>query len=221
MLDSLTVTIEKTRRENPEVVTLYFRRPFAFTAGQYITVYIPGSTVTACKAYSLSSLPDEELASITIKDVGGEFSSYLCQRVVGDQLQISPPYGYFNPQTTKPLVGIVAGCALSPVWSVLASAPNQQPTYLYMSHRSPEMTVFAEELASSNIRVQHFSTRQQVKEVDGWKNGRFKVAVIVREVPRDAHFLVCGSVDFVRDIWQKLTAAGVAESRISTEVFFE
>ena len=219
MLDSLTVTIEKTRRENPEVVTLYFRRPFAFTAGQYITVYIPGSTVTAGKAYSLSSLPDEELASITVKDVGGEFSSYLCQRAAGDELHISQPYGYFNPQTTRPLVGIAAGCALGPVWSVLASA--EQDTYLYFSHRSPDRTVFDEELANSRIQVAHFSTRQEVEEANGWRNGRFEVAVIVREVPRDAHFLVCGSVDFVRNIWQKLTTAGVAESRISTEVFFE
>ncbi|MDO5343390.1 MAG: FAD-binding oxidoreductase [Candidatus Saccharibacteria bacterium] len=219
MHHSLTVTVEKVRRENPEVVTLYFRRPFAFTAGQYITVYIPGSAVTAGKAYSLSSLPHEELASITVKDVGGEFSSYLCQRAAGDELRISQPYGYFNPQTTRPLVGIAAGCALGPVWSVLASA--EQDTYLYFSHRSPDRTVFDEELANSRIRVTHFSTRQKVEEVNGWRNGRFEVAAIVQEASSGAHFLVCGSVDFVRNVWQKLVAAGVDTQRISTETFFE
>ena len=44
---------------------------------------------------------------------------------------------------------------------------------------------------------------------------------IVAETPNDAHFLVCGSLPFVRDVWQKLTAAGVDESHISTETFFE
>ena len=81
--------------------------------------------------------------------------------------------------------------------------------------------VFSEELAASNIQVTKFSTRQQVEETDGWHNGRFEVAKIVAETPDDAHFLVCGSLPFVRDVWQKLTAAGVDESHISTETFFE
>ena len=81
--------------------------------------------------------------------------------------------------------------------------------------------VFSEELAASNITVKKLSTRQQVEETDGWYNGRFEVTKIASEVPSDAHFLVCGSLPFVRDVWQKLTATGVDESHISTETFFE
>ena len=219
MRDSLTVEIVRVRQENPEVTTLYVARPFDFMAGQYITVFIEGSQVREGKAYSISSRPHEELMSITVKNVGGEFSSYLCSRQVGDMLQISRAYGDFNPQTEWPLVGIAAGCGLSPIWSILADA--QQPTFFYLSQKSPEYTVFSEELAASSIQVKKFSTRQQVEEKDGWHNGRFEVAKIVAETPDDAHFLVCGSLPFVRDVWQKLTAAGVDESHISTETFFE
>lgn len=219
MRDSLTVEIVRVRQENPEVTTLYVVRPFDFMAGQYITVFIESSQVREGKAYSISSRPHEELMSITVKNVGGEFSGYLCSRQVGDKLQISPAYGDFNPQTERPLVGITAGCGLSPIWSILADA--KQPTFLYLSQKSPEYMVFAEELAASNITVKKFSTRQQVEEKDGWYNGRFEVANIVSEVPSEAHFLVCSSLPFVRDIWQKLTAAGVDESNISTETFFE
>ena len=219
MRDSLTVEIVRVRQENPEVTTLYFARPFDFMAGQYITVFIEGSQVREGKAYSISSRPGEELMSITVKNVGGEFSSYLCSCQVGDTLHISRAYGDFNPQTERPLVGIAAGCGLSPIWSILADA--QQPTFLYLSQKSPEYMVFSEELAASSIQVHKFSTRQQVEEADGWRNGRFEVAKIVSEVPNDAHFLVCGSLPFVRDVWQKLTAAGVDESHISTETFFE
>ena len=219
MRDSLTVEIVRVRQENPEVTTLYVARPFDFMAGQYITVFIEGSQVREGKAYSISSRPDEKLMSITVKNVGGEFSSYLCSRQVGDTLQISRAYGDFNPQTERPLVGIAAGCGLSPIWSILADA--QQPTFLYLSQKSPEYMVFSEELSASNITVKKFSTRQQVEEADGWHNGRFEVAKIVSEVPSEAHFLVCGSLPFVRDVWQKLTAAGIGESRISTETFFE
>ena len=219
MRNSLTVEIVRVRQENPEVATLYFARLFDFMAGQYITVFIAGSQVREGKAYSISSRPHEDLMSITVKDVGGEFSSYLCSRHVGDTLHISRAYGDFNPQTERPLVGIAAGCGLSPIWSILADA--QQPTFLYLSQKSPEYMVFADELAASSITVKKFSTRQQVEETDGWRNGRFEVAKIVAETPDDAHFLVCGSLPFVRDVWQKLTAAGVDESHISTETFFE
>ena len=219
MRDSLTVEIVRVRQENPEVTTLYVVRPFDFMAGQYITVFIEGSQVREGKAYSISSRPHEELMSITVKNVGGEFSSYLCSRKVGDTLYISRAYGDFNPQTEQPLVGIAAGCGLSPIWSILADA--KQSTFLYLSQKSPEYTVFSEELAASSIQVNKFSTRQQVEEKDGWYNGRFEVAKIVAETPDDAHFLACGSLPFVRDVWQKLTAAGVDESHISTETFFE
>ena len=219
MRDSLTVKIVRVRQENPEVTTLYFARPFDFTAGQYITVFVPGSNVRQGKAYSISSRPHQELLSITVKNVGGEFSTYLCSRRVGDELEISRAYGDFNPQTERPLVGIAAGCGLSPIWSVMADA--SQATFLYFSHKSPKYQVFATELEGSKIAIKHFSTRQKVEQKNGWHNGRFDVAKIVDEVPEDAHFLVCGSLSFVRDVWQKLTARGVAEARISTETFFE
>ena len=45
MRDSLEVEIVRVRQENPEVKTLYFARPFDFTAGQYITVLL---MVVAC-----------------------------------------------------------------------------------------------------------------------------------------------------------------------------
>ena len=219
MRDSLTVEIVRVRQENPEVTTLYVARPFDFMAGQYITVFIAGSQVREGKAYSISSRPHEDLMSITVKNVGGEFSSYLCSRRAGDTLHISRAYGDFNPQTERPLVGIAAGCGLSPIWSILADA--KQLAFLYLSQKSSEYIVFSEELAASNITVKKFSTRQQVEETDGWYNGRFEVTKIASEVPSDAHFLVCGSLPFVRDVWQKLTAAGVDESHISTETFFE
>lgn len=221
MRDSLSVEIVKARQENPEVTTLYFARPFDFTAGQYISVFIPDSPVRTGKAYSLSSRPFDELASITVKNIGGEFSSYLCSRRVGDVIHISRAYGDFNPRTNRPLVGIVAGCGLGPIWSVMSDEGVTQDKTLYFSHKTPDYTVFDEELVRSDITVRHFSTQQHVEGVEGWSSGRFNVDTIAREVAGNAHFLVCGSVTFVRDVWQKLTANGVGVERISTETFFE
>lgn len=222
MRDSLTVTIAKTRQETADTVTLYFKRPFEFTAGQYITVFIPNSAVTAGKAYSLSSLPTDDLASITVKNVGGEFSQYLCRRRAGDTMHISKAYGNFNPQTTAPLVGIAGGCALGPIWSVLASAPTSQATYLFYAHKTPRDVVFKDELDASPIHAQFFCTRHTITPDTTHHNGRFSVTHnVLKDSPADAHFLLCGTTAFVRDIWQQLEASGVDSQRISTETFFE
>lgn len=218
MRDSLAVKVVQKRQENPEVVTLYFTRPYDFEAGQYLTVFIEGSSVVEGKAYSISSRPDDKLMSITVKDVGGEFSSYLCSRQTGDEVIISQAYGHFDPKNDKPLVGITAGCGLSPIWSIMSA---QQAGRLYLSHKSPEYTVFEKELADSPLEVSNFSTRKQVQEVNGWNNGRFDVSKIALDASGDEHFLVCGALSFVRDVWQKLTASGIDEARISTETFFE
>lgn len=219
--DKLMVEVVKVRRETADTTTLYFARPFDFTAGQYITVFVPGSEVAEGKAYSLSSLPSQDLASITVKNVGGEFSSFLCSRRVGDKLCISRAYGYFNPETARPLVGITGGCGLSPIWSVLASCPPEQPASLHYSVKKPSDLIFKQELADSNISCNFYSTRQRVEEKNGWHNGRFDPANIVRQSPDDAHFLLCGALDFVREVRQGLLTAGVKDQQISTEIFFE
>ena len=179
--------------------------------------FIDGSSVREGKAYSISSIPDDELMSITVKNVDGEFSSYLCSRNVGDKLQISHAYGDFNPQTESPLVGIAAGCGLSPIWSVMAS--SSQPTFLYFSQKSPEYMVFENELAASNIKVKKFSTRQQIEEkmVGLTVDLMWKKLFMKRQKMRI--FLVCGSLPFVRDVWQKLSAAGVSELKFQRRRF--
>ena len=148
-------------------------------------------------------------------------STHPCRVRLLDRNLVVTTNGDFNPRTTRPLVGIAAGCGLGPIWSVLTDAGATQQRMLYFTHRSPEFTVFDEELAQSDIDVRHFSTQQNVDGLLGWTTGRFDVANIVAEAPSDAHFLVCGAVDFVRDVWQKLTANGVDGRSISTETFFE
>lgn len=217
MRDSLTVTIAKTRQEAPDITTLYFARPFDFVAGQYISVYFDDTSTPEGKAYSLSSRPTDELASITVKNVGGPFSTRLCQLHVGDRLSISRAYGHFNPQTSSPLVGIAAGVGLSPVWSILASHDDARHQ-LHYGNKTDSHIMFADELQQLEARVAHYISRQ----VDtAYTHGRMKIENIVSTAETDAHYLICGSIDFVRDIFSKLESCGIARNNISTEIFFE
>ena len=81
-MEKLQAIVKKVKTESPTIKRIYFLLDndwkLEYTAGQYITVFIDGSEVTEGKAYSLSSAPREEYMSITVKNVGGEFSGYLC-----------------------------------------------------------------------------------------------------------------------------------------------
>jgi len=217
MRDSLAVKITKVRSETPLVKTLYFKRPFDFVAGQYITVYFDDLGVPEGKAYSLSSRPSDELASITVKNVNGPYSTRLCSMKKGDELIISRAYGSFNPETSAPLIGIAAGVGLGPIWSVLASDDRAENT-LYHTAKTDADMVFRDELDQLQTKVVRHVTQQPDTE---FNYGRFQVGDIVKSSPENAFYLCCGSIDFVRDIFKSLVANGISRSRISTEVFFE
>ena len=71
-------TIQQVIQHTHDVATLVFdargNAAFRYTAGQYITVIKPESRTPEGKAYSLSSWPGETHLSITVKDIGGEYS---------------------------------------------------------------------------------------------------------------------------------------------------
>lgn len=212
-MKTLTLPITRVVRETHDVVTLYMPRVFDFTPGQYVTVHFD----QLGKAYSLSSTPQMEDISITVKDIGGIYSSRLCQMKVGDMLSISTPYGHFNPQTNKPLVGIAAGVGISPIWSVF-DAGQLENTKLYYSNRTASDIVFHSQLKKCRSDVTHHLTREPA---DGAVQGRIDPVAIVREIASDAHYLICGSVDFVSSMCRGLSGAGVPMKSISTETFFE
>lgn len=225
MKDRMPITITNVKRETHDVVTLSFDRPFQFTAGQYISVYFDDLPWPEGKAYSLSSKPSDKHASITIKNIGGPYSSRLCDMKVGDKLEISQPYGHFNPQTSAPIVGISAGVGISPIWSVLSHELEQgkDDIHLICSNKTPDDIVFRDDIAAivDKTKVRHHITRTVVDEDAVHKNGRINIGEILNEIPREAKFLLCGSVDFVRSIWRQLIDSGINEKQISTETFFE
>lgn len=217
MRNSLTVTIEKVLSETPDIKTLFFKRSFDFMAGQCISVYFDDLAVPEGRAYSLSSLPSDNLASISVKDVGGLFSSKLCRLQPGDKLEISSAYGFFNPETELPLVAIVAGVGLSPAWTILASRNDQRDKLHYINKTEADI-MFREKLDNLATTVSYYITRQADTK---YHNGRPDVAEIVKNSDKAAHFLICGSVDFVRQVFRQIEEAGIEPERISSEVFFE
>ncbi len=219
-MEKYEASVKKVVAVGPDIHIIYFSVPdFHYQAGQYITVFFDGGSRPEGKAYSLSSAPHQPLLSITVKRVG-EYSGRLCDLRLGDTFTCSAAYGDFSPVTDAPLVCLAAGVGVAPVWSVikhqLAANPSHAITLHYSAthaHTMPHRAAITKAVTGA----QFYITRQ----------GNLPFAAhATRIVPAScvqpgAMYLLCGSVSFVRDMWQGLTAGGVAPEHISTEVFFE
>ena len=231
--------ITKVHQHAPKIATLYFELdpsanaqnnlpPYSFTAGQYLSVYFDDTDVREGKAYSISATPwDDELA-ITVKDVDGPFSSRLCALQPGDHLAISSPFGFFNVHDEAPLVAIAAGVGVSPIRSIIRDECKKSPTRpitLYFTAPHANELVFRHEIdalfeENPNAQAHYFVTRESASDVGAKR--RFSVnADIPEKSLKDARFYLCGAEPFVRDIFRALMEAGVDETRVVTETFFE
>lgn len=218
-------TVTRVRAQSPTIRTIYFLLAggwkLEYTAGQYITVFIPGSSTPQGKAYSLSSAPHEKWMSITVKNIG-EFSGFLCALKTGDSFTISRAYGYFNPATTRPLVALAAGVGISPIASVLKDEFHKsagREAYLFYSNKSHRDIPHRAELDNCGATIRHHITAS--KSVPStMQKGRIALDECV-QAAENAFYMVCGGVEFVRDMWRGLTERGVEPSNITTETFFE
>jgi len=221
--------VTRVVQEAPTVSTVFFTvdgGAFTFTAGQYISVYFEQTGKKSGKAYSLSSAPRDKELSITVKNVG-EFSGLICGLKPGDRFIVSSPYGFFNSSDDMPIVAIAAGVGISPIWSIIRDeleTSSQRDISLYLSAPYENELIFRATIEAlfsrcSQASAHYFVTREPSKVAE---TRRFKVTT---DVPSDAlatsRFYICGSETFVRGVWLQLMEAGVDESRIVTETFFE
>ena len=233
--------ITKTVTHAPDIKTLYLEcrdekvgtHVPVFRAGQFINVYFPETGTPEGKAYSISSAPHENILAITVKAVG-EFSNKLHQLKAGDRLIASMPYGYFYTETeTTELVMIAGGIGIAPFRSMILDSLQKNPNRklaLFHSSRTCNESIFRDEFAVlekrfSNLKVFRYVTRDKVANV-GIIHERLKIEDIIGSTDKanphihDREFLICGSINFVGELWKGLRKAGVPEHVIYTESFF-
>lgn len=224
-------TVKHVEYVGGDVVIVSFSLPsksqFRYEAGQYVTIYFEGSSTPAGKAYSLSSAPHEKLLTITVKKVG-EFSGRLYALHVGDTFELSEAYGHFNPHSAKPLVALSAGVGIAPVWSIIKQELKQDEkriVHLFYSNKSHHAIAHHAAIGRSADMHDAFNVHHHITRADTvpstMHKGRIDLDECLSTVKAEANYLVCGSVEFVRDTWRGLLERGVAQELINTEIFFE
>ncbi|MBO0409311.1 hybrid-cluster NAD(P)-dependent oxidoreductase [Aeromonas hydrophila] len=204
----------------------------AVLAGQCVTLHTEIDGKPHCRAYTLSSSPQDACWQVTIKDVG-LVSHHLHQTLhVGDEIRVDGPFGDFNLTALpceQPLL-LSAGSGITPMWAMLrdelAKRPDADIRFIH-SARSPEDVIFADDLAAlaaAHSGVRHALVLEKVGEeaptAYPWV-GRLTPEML-RELAPDLlarHVYLCGPAPYMTAVCTMLAELGLPAAQLHQESF--
>lgn len=160
-MQSFSLRVKALTRHNPECLSIelevpdLLRETFAFQAGQYITLELPGKKGPIRRAYSMSSAPYEGKWIFTVKkQPRGQATTFLHHKLKsGDLLNVFPPLGKFyiepNPDRRRGYYFVAAGSGITPIISMIKALLEDEPLsniYLLYGSRHPDLHLFGPEL---------------------------------------------------------------------------
>ena len=128
---------------------------FAFTAGQYVDLWLPGTDGAERRSFSMANVPgDGELDLLVRRYPGGRFSGLLDPTAAGglapgDELGFTGPYGTMHLRAgERPVLLVAGGSGLGPVLSLLrelaASRSTRRVRFFYGARRQADLPLVAE-----------------------------------------------------------------------------
>jgi propane monooxygenase reductase subunit len=130
--------------------------------GQYVDIQIPGQVEHRSFSMAAPPSPDGRLEFIIKRYPGGHFSRLLEDKiVVGDQLELTGPYGSFTLRSSeRPLLLAAGGAGMAPMLALLrqlADARSERAVTFYYGARSEADLICAPELAELAERLPQLS----------------------------------------------------------------
>jgi ferredoxin-NADP reductase/MOSC domain-containing protein YiiM len=220
--------VSAVRRESPQVLSIRLeaddRRPLPpALAGQYLTVRIPGAGEPApLRSYSLSGDPSAADYRISVKrEDHGLVSQWLHDHIApGLVVEAAAPRGdFYLTDGSGPVVLLSAGIGITPVLAMLhALAAVRSGRRIWWLHttRDRETHAFAAEVATLLESLPHVRTLVSYTQTQGRLN---RSAIAALNLPPDAAAYLCGPTQFMTDMRDALTVAGLDPTRIHNELF--
>jgi CDP-4-dehydro-6-deoxyglucose reductase, E3 len=225
---------------SPNVRELTFERadaaPFAFEAGQWVSLVLPHDESDLRRAYSVASPPDgsPRFALAVTRVSEGPGSSYLHAVEPGATIKAIGPQGFFTRPKGEhaPSLFVATGTGITPFRSMLLAAlasKEEAPHWLLFGVRHEADLLYRDELESlakahANVRLE--LTLSQPPE--GWTGRRGYVQTHIRELWSELgarspeghapHAYICGlhkMVGSVRELLRKDLAT--PRERVHTE----
>jgi ferredoxin-NADP reductase len=204
-------------------------------AGQHVDVRLTAEDgYQAERSYSIASPPDGQRVELTIQRVpDGELSSYMVGEMrVGDECELRGPVGgwfVWRAEESDPVLLVAGGSGLVPLMAMLRErerAGSTTPFSLLYSVRSPEVVLYADELAGRardgdgpNISLLYSDS---APEGTARPVGRIRpddLAATGLPQGSAARAYVCGPTAFVEAVAGLLADHGYDPSNVRTERF--
>jgi propane monooxygenase reductase component len=206
---------------------------FEFKPGQYVDIEIPGSEGEH-RSFSMADLAVDggQLEFMIKRYEGGRFSGLLGEGglKVGDELQVTGPYGVFTLRSSSPrrLVFIGGGAGMAPILCLLrsmAEAGVDRPAVYYYGARTKTDLFHLDELEELGSRLPAFTFVPALSEAadgDEWAGESGLITDVVERLEEDlaeVDAYLCGPPPMVDAAIAMLEAKGVPESHIYFDKF--
>ncbi|PFG55947.1 NADH oxidoreductase Hcr [Vibrio sp. ES.051] len=213
---------------------------FQFKPGQFINLGVEIDGKMEFRAYSISSINEDDHLQLTIKRVaGGKVSNFIIDSLLlGDTVQALPPTGDFNCIDHPPIqyngknkaLLISAGCGVTPVYSMAKhwlSHPDENDNdvdiaFLHIA-RSPEETIYYDQLETFDAVYPNFQLTLLLKNNGGTSHpqGRLNADWLQDLVPdfKQRTVYLCGPSQFMQDVRGYLSELGFDMANFYQESF--
>ena len=191
------------------------RNGLSFVPGDCVSIF---KSPKECRPYSIASGSEEDHLRFLIKKLDdGNVSKYLAGCQKGDNLQLSPTFGWFRPGQSEAngnqSVFIATGTGIAPFISYMRSYPDK-PLCLY-GVRYEESIIDQEFLEQQSDFFPAVS-----REDTDYFRGRVTELIKSMELIKDTHYYLCGLDSMIDEMALWLEDNGVAFANIHREVFF-
>ncbi len=207
--------------------------PFAFKAGQFLSLSLPIDGQRVTRSYTIASSPTRDAyIELTIKrEDRGRVSGFLHQMLMtGHTVSVSAPAGKFTftPSAEGGVLLLAGGVGITPCMSILRDLTDRGwsgKIDLLFVVRTADDVIFAEELKylaarHPNLHVHVSITRDAPADWKGLR-GRLTIESIRQVVPDFAErpAFICGPDAMATHARELLSSAGVRSERIIVESF--
>jgi propane monooxygenase reductase subunit len=214
------------------VLRLIEPKEVKFFPGQYVDIAVPGTEeVRSFSMANTSSREDGRLEFVIKVYPDGLFSHFLdSELAVGDQLNLSGPYGMFTLREghDTDLVFVGGGAGMAPILALLRSMAERgitrKATFYYGARRKRDLC-FEDELRELEEKLENFRYVPALSEPDESEDWDGEVGMITDVVKKHesglkgAHAYVCGPPPMVEAAMPLLGQLGVPEKHVYYDKF--
>jgi ring-1,2-phenylacetyl-CoA epoxidase subunit PaaE len=233
--DILKLKVERIKWETPDTATFFLGnlsgKPIHYKAGQFITLIFNHRNQEIRRSYSLSSSPDEDHLSITVKRIiNGEISRFLLTKInVGNVLNALAPAGRFTIsgyQHPKSILLFAGGSGITPIFSQLKyvlKRPGKSRLTLIYSNQDSKSILFRDEL--NELAANHPDRFAIINLLSSEANrlNADRVEELTRKTVQldlgQPEFYLCGPFPYMRMIRFALIYMGIEPNQIRRENF--